>query len=306
MIEFKETFQLSKPRDFGAILADVAVMIYRNWQTLLLALAYVTLPFIVMSFLVYFISFANLSQEAIENIFLDYIPSFAVLAVLLVFAGISTQLVAIAYVYTVKRLGMVKFEPIALWHTIQPKWQKILLTYAIMWFAPLVVLALCGMLIFMAKVLGIILLIIAVFGYIWFITGAMYAGYVAMDTDLSPIDCIKQALELVNAQWWETFGYLILLSIVINAVHGVIFMPFTVMELIKNFSAISSGNAENLQKTTLSLLSMFQMALMILFMCFSAFCYNLKYYDLCENKYGYNTLQRINRIGSHLTEDEDI
>ncbi|MBK7222660.1 MAG: hypothetical protein IPH94_15505 [Saprospiraceae bacterium] len=44
-------------QDFGTILADAALLIYRNWQSLLTALAFVTLPFIGLSFVIYFAFF---------------------------------------------------------------------------------------------------------------------------------------------------------------------------------------------------------------------------------------------------------
>ncbi|MBK9689244.1 MAG: hypothetical protein IPO65_16380 [Saprospiraceae bacterium] len=306
MQDFKEQWQLEQPRDFGTILADAALLIYRNWQALLTALAFVTLPFIGLSFVIYFAFLANLSQEALLDIANEHILALVALMLIFVMATITSQLVAIAFVYTSKRLGLMKFEPIELWHTMRPKLSKLLAIYTLTWILPLTVIGLCALIIMVSKVVGVVLLIAAVIAFIWFTIGAMFAGYMGMESDLSPVDCIKKTLEMVNVQWWEAFGYVVLLSIVINAVHGVIFMPFTVLELIKNFSAISSGNAEGLQQTTLSLLSMFQSALFILFMCFTAICYNLKFYDLRENKHGYNILQKIDSIGSHLTKDEEL
>ena len=306
MQDFKQQWQLDQPRDFGTILGDAALLIYRNWQSLLTALAFVTLPLIGLSFIIYFAFFANLSREAILDIANEHILALGALMLIFVLATMTAQVVAIAFVYTSKKMRLLKFEPIELWHTMRPKLGKLLLIYTLTWILPLAVIGLCALLILVAKVVGIVLLIAAIIAFIWFTIGAMFAGYMGMESDLGAMDCIKKTLEMVNVQWWDAFGYVVLLSIVINAVHGVIFMPFTVLELIKNFSAISSGNSQGLQQTTLSLLSMFQSALFILFMCFTAICYNLKFYDLRENKYGYNILEKINSIGSHLTTDEEL
>ncbi|MBK8852489.1 MAG: hypothetical protein IPN73_20360 [Saprospiraceae bacterium] len=304
MRAFNEHWQLEQPRDFGTILADAAMLIYRNWQSLLTALAFVTLPVIGLSFVIYFAYFANLSQEALLDIANEHIVAIGALMLIFVVAAITAQLVAIAFVYTSKRMGMLKFEAIELWYTLRPKLAKLMVIYALTWILPLAVIGLCGLLIIFSKVVGIVLLIAVMIAFIWFAIGAMFAAYMGMESDLSAVDCIKNTLEMINVQWWDAFGYVVLLSIVINAVHGVIFMPFTVLELIRSFSAISSGNAEGFQQTSLSLLSMFQSALFILFMCFTAVCYNLKFYDLSENKHGYNILKKNH--GSHLAKDEEL
>ncbi|HRG21566.1 MAG TPA: hypothetical protein PLQ57_11065, partial [Saprospiraceae bacterium] len=98
MQDFKQQWQLDQPRDFGTILGDAALLIYRNWQSLLTALAFVTLPLIGLSFIIYFAFFANLSREAILDIANEHILALGALMLIFVLATMTAQVVAIAFV----------------------------------------------------------------------------------------------------------------------------------------------------------------------------------------------------------------
>ena len=296
---------IEKTRDFGEILTDAAVLFFKNWKPFLWSMAYLTVPFFILAFILYFATLKDFSQIALEDAFQMAILQFLLVFILFMAASVATQLIVIGLVELYRTTGNYAHDFREVWYVLKPVLSKLILITIVMWMLPALLAAL-GVLLFtvMPVVGGIAIFLLAIL-VIWYINSIMYATYIGARYPYNVIESIKKSFELVQNQWWAAFGFMLLVGIIINAVHSLLFLPFTMAELIKNFSAIAEGSTAEPPKTVFTLLMMFQMMVYVVFNGYSTICFNLKYYQLIDNKYGAELENRINDIGKTLLDESE-
>lgn len=296
---------IEKPRDFGEILTDAAVLFFKNWKPFLWSMAYLTVPFFILAFILYFATLKDFSQIAIEDAIQMAVLQFLLVFVLFMAASVATQLIVVGLVELYRTTGNFAQDFREVWSVLKPVLGKVLLITVIMWLLP-AILAAAGFLLFTASpVLGGIVIFLLAIITIWYINSIMYATYIGIRYPDNALESIKKSFELVQNQWWAAFGFMLLVGIIINAVHSLLFLPFTLAEVIKNFSAIAEGTTAEPPKTVFTLLMMFQMMVYVVFNGYSTICFNLKYYQLIDNKYGAELENRINDIGKTLMDESE-
>lgn len=294
---------IEKARDFGEVLTDAAILFFKSWKPLLWSMAYITLPFFLVAFVIYYMILSDLNSMAVEDAFMSAIYAFSGVAVLFLLASIATQLMVIALVEVYRQKGDYAKDVSEFWEVLRPVTGKLIAIGFSVWLLPAGLAMLGFLLMFASPVAGWLFLGVVAIAILWYINSAIYASFIAVRYPVGIIDAIKKALQLTQNQWWVAFGFMILLGIIVNTFHSLIFLPFTIAQVFENFSAISKGTVGEMPKTAFTLLSMFQIAVYIIFSGYSTICFNLKYYDLLDNRYGNNLESRINKIGKTLLDE---
>ncbi|MFN8318510.1 MAG: hypothetical protein U0V54_03705 [Saprospiraceae bacterium] len=296
---------IEKARDFGEVLTDSAILFFKSWKPLLWSMAYITLPFFLVAFVIYYMALSDFNGVAMEDAIMSAVYAFSGVAVIFLLASLATQLMVIALVEVYRQKGDYAKDVSEFWEVLRPVLGKMIGIGFLIWLLPAMLVMLGFLLMFASPIAGGIFLGIAAISILWYINSAIYASFIAIRYQVSIWDSIKKALQLTQNQWWVAFGFMILLGIIVNTFHSLIFLPFTIAQVIENFSAISKGTNAEMPKTAFTLLSMFQIAVYIVFNGYSTICFNLKYYDLLDNRYGSNLESRINNIGKTLVDELD-
>lgn len=183
------------------------------------------IPFFIVLLVNIYFSYSNglydLSAMANFTPNLDFFKSFGILAIVLICAAFINYVGVISLTAIVLKKDKFKFGE-ALNEGKKFYWGSI---------GFLIVLVIFLILLFVAFIIpGIIFMIFWTFGLLIFIKERK-----------GVIGSLKASFYLVRGRWWKTFGYIILLQIILGLVSGVLSVPSIIMQLVSGFGSFT-GN----------------------------------------------------------------
>ncbi|MFM2305814.1 MAG: hypothetical protein RLZZ367_483 [Bacteroidota bacterium] len=147
-----------------------------------------------------------------------------------------------------------------------------------------------------STVVGGILGIVFFCGFIYLGLAFIFTPVIFLRERCDLITAFSRSFLLIKGHWWQTFGILFVMYIVIYLMMLVLALPFYIFVFASAFSGIKTGNA-------LPQIGNWGAVYLTFLFCFttlvSSVFHNavmLQYYSLTEQKYGENVMQRIQNM----------
>lgn len=283
-------------RDLGAIISDAFGFIRTEWKSLFTCIFKITWPFIAISLLAlafYFYSFSNIldnfSNNSFEsNPFAMFSGSNFLLIFLLMFAALATytlmQIAATFYIKSyIENNGQIVYEDIV--RQTRTKFWSIL---------GFVILS------FIFIIIGTMFCIIpGIYLYVPLTLGIAIMTF----EDKSVSETISHCFTLVKDKWFETFGVLLVVSILIGILGYVFSIPSLIYTIIKLATTITKEDPMAVKgifsDPIYLVLTIFSYAGRFLMTVITVIAIVLIYFDLNEQKYQSGTIETIDNLGNH-------
>lgn len=283
-------------RDLGAIITDAFGFIRTEWKLLFTCIFKITWPFIAISLFglaSYFYSFSNildnLSYNSFEsNPFAMFSGSNAFFILLLMFAAIATytlmQIAATFYIKSyIENNGQVVYDDIV--RQTRTKFWPIL---------GFVILS------FILIIMGTMFCIIpGIYLYVPLTLGIAIMTF----EDKSIGETISHCFALVKDKWFETFGVLLVVTILIGILGYVFSIPSLIYTIVKMATSISKEDplaAKGILSDPIYLtLTIFSYVGRFLMTVITVIAIVLIYFDLNEQKYQSGTIETIDNLGKN-------
>lgn len=216
-----ETIELRKQRDFSAVISTGFQFVRQNWKTLYRPLIFICLPpYLVASFF-----FGSFFRTVMVDAQAGYVGSFGTsfgsmgLGYLLM---IFSALLMYAMIYEYMRHYMQN-------HGLPPSTGELWKATSRQLPAYFAIAVLAGILIFA----GVFLLIV---GALWLAIVFTMAFPLRSFEGAGITDCIGRSFKLIKGHWWETFGLVLVLAMLIGFLGYFIYLPFM---MLTGFGAMS-------------------------------------------------------------------
>ena len=288
-VEFK------KERDLGSIITDTFKFIRENWKEYFTAVIKIAGPFILAGAIVMVLFMGSLSglfNEMVGTVGNDPGTVFGILGEMFGWIGLLILVATIVYVIVsitslyfiksyIKNNGKVDFDEIRT-NTFQNIWKFI------------------G--------LGILVIIMVIFGALFFYIPGVYLAIVfSLTTSIMVFenkgigDTISHSFTLIKGEWWNTFGVLIVVSILVSILGYIFSVPAMMYQIIKMGTMLGEDDPTQLFDLfkdpvyiALNVLSYVgKYILSSITLIASVFIY----YDLNEQKNLTGTIEKIDSLG---------
>jgi hypothetical protein len=291
-------------RTFGELLGDGMKMVFRHLGSMGLLLLTFAMPFIAVSLIIiilngsasYFLESGGLdTDEGFMNLFSIYL----VLGLGLGISVIMMNLIVYSTIITYYEYeGEVSADKISI--TVK----KYLGNYALSIFSQIgvgaLLVAFIGIFVMISPVLFGVVYFIMIFVGIWIFNIIQFLGIVRIEENLSIIDGIRRCFYLVQNNWWETLGLVLVTSLL-----GSILMYGIMILFIIVFGVFTSlYNINGMEESSILTYILYGIFfLLYLFIMSASNMYIagvriLKYYDLVEKKEAKNIIAAIEQIGA--------
>lgn len=292
----KKIINFKSERDLGAIITDAFGFIRTEWKLLFTCIFKITWPFIAISLFslaFYLYSFSNIldnfSYNSFEsNPFAMFSGSNFLFILLLMFAALATytliQITAIFYIKSyIENNGQVVYDDIVRQTRIK--------------FWPILGFVILS---FILIIIGAMFCIIpGIYLYVPLTLGMAIMTF----EDKSVGETILHCFTLVKDKWFETFGVLLVVSILIGLLGYVFSIPSFIYTIIKMITTISKEDPMAVKGIfsdpiylALAIFSYVGRFLMTVIMVLAIV---LIYFDLNEQKYQSGTIESIDNLGNH-------
>lgn len=138
------------------------------------------------------------------------------------------------------------------------------------------------------------------FGFIYLLPLIFIFPMTYLEDDSSFSAAIMKTFQLIQGNWWPTFGVFVITNIIASLISYVFVIPLQMIMWFRMFSAPNS--VEETASNTGSLMAMIMVVSMItgiLVTAYSTSAMILKYYDLKERKFNTGLKEKIDQIGSN-------
>jgi len=285
-----------RERDLGAIITDAFGFIRSEWKPLLMCILKITWPFVAISLFaiaLYFYTFSNVldnfSTANLEsNPFAMFSGSNFLSIILMMFAALATytlmQIVATLYIKSyIENDGQVIYDDIVK-QTRNQFW-------SILGFVILSLILI---------VLGTILCIIpGIYLYVPFSLGITIMVFEEKNIG----ETISHCFILVKDHWFETFGVLLVVSILVGILGYVFNIPSLIYSIVKMATSIGKEDPTAFigffSDPIYLLLTVFSYAGRFLMTVITVIAIVLIYFDLNEQKFQSGTIETIENLGKN-------
>ncbi len=128
-----------------------------------------------------------------------------------------------------------------------------------------------------------------------------FAAPILVYRKLSVSDTIGFSFKFMNGHWWETFGVLIVVSIITSIIGSIFSIPGVVYFFVKAGTVLSASDplamANALKDPVYLLINSFSYIGQFILYGITLVCHVLLYFDIAEQKYGTGTLENIENLG---------
>lgn len=283
-------------RDLGAIITDAFGFIRTEWKSLFTCIFKITWPFLVISLFalaLYFYSFSNildnLSSNSFEsNPFAMFSGSNFLLIFLLMFAATATytlmQIATTLYIKSfIENKGQIVYDDIV--RQTKTKFWPIL-GFVIISFI-------------LITIGTLFCLIPGIYLYVPLTLGIAIMTF----EDKTVSETISHCFTLVKNKWFETFGILLVVMILIGILGYVFSIPSLIYSIVKIATSISKEDPSAVKgifsDPIYLALSIFSYVGRFLMTVISVVAIVLIYFDLNEQKYQSGTIEIIDNLGEH-------
>lgn len=279
-----EYIELRQRRDFSAVIGTGFQFIRQNWKTLYRPLVFIALPIYIVASL-FFGSFFRTMYTGMGN------PDAA---------AILGSLGSMAFGYLLMAVSM-----LVLYTMVYEYMRHYMLNHGLAPTTGQLWKATAGQLP-AYFVIGILVAIITSFGFILLFVGALWLAVVfTMAYPLRAferadiVECISRSFKLIKGHWWETFGLLLVLSMLIGFLSYFIYLPFL---LLTGFGAMSGidamGDPTVMGERMGWVVTLFMLVVGIVYVLLLPFLLvplGLQGLSLLEEKEGRGLLQRVDQ-----------
>ncbi len=289
--------EIFKQRDFGELINITFAFVRQNAKPLLRAQFFINGPLLLVCILLlgaaqYFtitqISNTPANLESMNQLNLGFSGFLNVLFLIGVIVYlIMVSLVPLAYIklYQNKTTDFKdKIEPAAVW--------KIIKTYFAKGFG-------AAVLVYIMIVVGMFL---CVAPGIWLAISFSVFMPVLVLENASAIDSIKRSFALVKEHWWETFGFILVIAIILSVLMGLVYIPVYIVMGVTVFHELSAnpqGGVGFFQNNLIwFVVSLYGMSLLVSLISttIQQIAFAFKYGQLVEVKEGKGLLSEIDTI----------
>jgi hypothetical protein len=293
MLENKPFITFKKERDLGAIITDVFKFIRYNWKEYFGTLIKIIGPVLILAIITiigllfsYGDMFQNLQNQSADN-------PFAVFSSILPWYG--AMLLAIVVLYTLMSMTTLYFIKYYIENNGESSFEYVKdnVMNNIWKFLGL------GVLITFSLIIGYLF---CLFPFIYLLVVLSLAAPIMVFENRGVTDSYGYSFSLIKGQWWNTFGVVIVIGLLISVLGSV----FSVPSLIYYFVKIATGISED---DPTKIFEVFKdpiyLALNVLSYTFQFILYSvtmisgvLIYFDLNEQKNQTGTIEKIENLGA--------
>jgi hypothetical protein len=293
MLENKPFITFKKERDLGAIITDVFKFIRYNWKEYFGTLIKIIGPVLILAIITiigllfsYGDMFQNLQNQSADN-------PFAVFSSILPWYG--AMLLAIVVLYTLMSMTTLYFIKYYIENNGESSFEYVKdnVMNNIWKFLGL------GVLITFSLIIGYLF---CLFPFIYLLVVLSLAAPIMVFENRGVTDSYGYSFSLIKGQWWNTFGVVIVIGLLISVLGSV----FSVPSLIYYFVKIATGISEDDPAKVFEVFKdPIYLALNVLSYTFQFILYSvtmisgvLIYFDLNEQKNQTGTIEKIENLGA--------
>lgn len=155
---------------------------------------------------------------------------------------------------------------------------------------------------FLVGIIVVFSLFLCVFPVVYTSVVLSFAAPIMVYRNLSVSDTIGFSFKFMNGHWWETFGVLIVVSIITSIIGSIFSIPGVIYFFIKAGTALSANDplamTNALKDPVYLLINCFSYVGQFILYGVTLICQVLLYFDIAEQKYGTGALEKIENIGS--------
>ena len=305
----QNNIQLLKPRNLGLVIRDSFSFLKINFKPFAQVVLIVVLPFIILGGFLYssfiFGIFGSIGKPAeqaaqVSGMFAKVIP-----AILSILVGTTVLFVAILetfFVYEKSETGIITAADIfrGIKADILRFFAFVILGIIIGVLSVIILSILSGIFVGIVgmggSAFGFLAAMVVLVGFIYLTLGFIFSPIIFLRERCDLITAFGRSFLLIKGHWWQTFGILLVMYIIVYGLIIVAALPFYAYTFFTSFSGIKTGQAfpqmGNWGAVYLAFLFCFVTIIGTLF-------HNaviLQYYSLTEQKYGENIMQQINNL----------
>ncbi len=289
----EESFEPRKVRDFGEVINDTFVFIFKTWKPLLRAYVAICGFFVVGSLLTSLLQQLRMMKSIKTGIANAPSNPFGIISDLLGFEYI------VALVFSLMMYTAITLTTLAFIHLYKEKGNEVptveeVWTYVKFYFFQ-----------FMGS--GILLFILFFVGFMFCLIPGIYLfPIIALIFPIMLMEssnlgfAFSKAFTLIKGNWWATFGVQVIMLILVTLAGFVFYIPMMIAGMGGFFGGITQMNT--LSVVTKVVISHLTMA----FMVFPNIAIALSYYSLSELKDGTGLMDRIRNFGKKDADNPDL
>lgn len=285
--------QFKKERDLGAIITDSFQFLRYEWKpffTTIIKISLIPIILAVLSIVFFSFSFSQIFDNAFYDnttyqSSLDFTMVFTSLGLVMLFYLIAYVMITASAMYYIKSYiennGTIDYNYIS--EMTKQKFWPFVGLFIMMFFIILVGALFCFL---PAIYFGVVLSL---------------ASSILVFVDKNPVDAIGESFNVISGHWWETFGVILVVGILVGIMGYISQIPSTIYQLVK--MGISVGQDDptavfSLFKDPIYLLLIgFSYIIRFLLYTITLITYAFIYFDINEQKNSSGSLELIDTIG---------
>lgn len=277
--------QLEKNRDFGELFNDTFLFIKYNFKNLLMGMIYFVIPFALLQGItlgmVQYQTLSSLSLEQPTNPFMGAGGSAVLITYLFMLITYSFSMAFVfQYIKLYKSAEDNNIELKQVWKSMPGLVPKIFLAF-------IVIALLSG--------LGFILLVIP--GIYLMICFSLVIPIIIFQGD-SLGEAISSCFSLIKNNWWQTFGFLLILGLIAGVLQFVFQLPTTIYQVITAFH-MGQNEPSSVNQSLSILFSIIQSIGATLIQVIPFVGIGILYFSLVEQKQNPALLKELESIGAN-------
>jgi len=292
----KKLINFKRERDLGAIITDAFGFIRTEWKPLFTYIFKITWPFLVLSLFVLVMYFYALkgNLDSLVNNPVKMNP-FALFSGSSLIYGFLLSITVLT-VYTLLQLTVINYIKSYMTNKGQVNYEEILQgVKSKFWLA-------LGYL-FLTSVISIMGTFLCILPGIYFFIVFSMGVYIIVFEDKSIGETISHCFTLIKEKWFDTFGVIFVVSILIGIIGYVFSIPGLIYYLVKIVTSISKSDPTavfSLFSDPIYLaLNIFSYAGRFLLSAITVVAFALVYFDLNEQKFKTGTIEIIDNLGQN-------
>lgn len=311
----QNNIQLLKPRNLGLVIRDSFSFLKINFKPFAQVLLIGVLPFILLGGFLYssFIfgmlgTISNPAEQAnqLSGMFAKVVP--AALSILLGTTVLFVAIMETFFVYEKSETGSITAADIfrGIKGDILRFFVFVILSIIVGILSIIILSILSGIFVGIAgmgsSVLGFLAAILVFGGFMYLTIAFIFSPIIFLRERCDLITAFSRSFLLIKGHWWQTFGILFVMYIIVYGLIIIAALPFYAYTFFTTLSGIKTGMSfpqlGNWGAVYLAFLFCFTTVIGTLF-------HNaviLQYYSLTEQKYGENVMQQINNL--NVTDSE--
>lgn len=281
----KNDFQLEKNRDFGALFNDTFLFIKHNFKNLLLGMIYFVIPFALLQGIALgIVQHQTLSSMSLEQQANPFNGNFVTIMLVTYFFLIITYTFSMAFIFQYIKLFKASEDKVI---ELKQVWKLILGVVPKIFAASILIAIISGFATILLVIPGIYLMVC----FSLVIPIIIFQG-----------DSIKEAINacfpLIKNNWWSTFGFLIVLSMIAGALQFAFQVPMAIYQFITAFHMAQNEPLETSQGLSI-LFSIIQSTGASLMQVIPFTGIAILYFSLIEQKQNPALLKELESVGEN-------